>query len=309
MFLSRGRYIVLNNFFNNHKKLSRKFIENLDICLNCNKCKDFCPSNIDMVDISTKLKSEYKMFKIPFYIKYFLKLFFYSMRKEKPSVCKNNDSVKYTKDKVVFFQGCINKYVDSSDKNASLNIIEKLGYKVKLVSQNCCGLPFLSDGNIPLFNKNAEKIVKSVPSDVKYIVCSCDSCYETLKSIESISDKLITLDKLLEQNGYYIHDKVDVLYHRPLTRKENCYLPASVKYINKKGCCSTMENFLAFKHPNIASQLYDTVFYKKEEIQDKIVLTTCQLDKIGLKNGLKRINSNAKIYQYSEYICLLDKKI
>ena len=43
----RGRFIILNNFFNNQKKLSKKFLNNLDYCLNCNLCKKFCWSRND----------------------------------------------------------------------------------------------------------------------------------------------------------------------------------------------------------------------------------------------------------------------
>ena len=53
MYLARGRYIVLNNFYNNGQPLSEKFINDLDICLNCNECKRFCPSNLDSAKIYT----------------------------------------------------------------------------------------------------------------------------------------------------------------------------------------------------------------------------------------------------------------
>lgn len=307
MYLPRGRYIILNNFFNNGKKLSKKFIKNLDICLNCNKCKDFCPSDIDADRIFTQLKSKYNKWKIPFPFKYYLQLIFSSLKKEKPLIKRSKAKTTETKEKVVYFQGCINKYVNPSDKNASLNIIEKLGYKVEKISTDCCGLPFLSDGMLSSFEKNAGKILDSIPNDVQYIVCSCDSCYETLNRIDKLSDKLIRLDKLLELNGYSIPDDYNVVYHSPLTRKESCYLPLNVNKINKKGSCSVMENFFSLKHPDMANQLFDSVFYKKEDVQDKTIITTCQLDKIGLKKRLKRLNSNAKLYQYSEYICLLDK--
>ena len=57
MFLARGRDIVLNNSFKNNSKLTQQFIKNLDICLNCNACKRFCPSNLDAQAIFTTLKS------------------------------------------------------------------------------------------------------------------------------------------------------------------------------------------------------------------------------------------------------------
>ena len=88
MYLSRGRYIVLNNFFNNNKKISKKFINNLDICLNCNACKNFCPSNIDAKSIFTKLKNKYnyRYGIIPFSINYFFNLFIKSFKKKTPVV-------------------------------------------------------------------------------------------------------------------------------------------------------------------------------------------------------------------------------
>ena len=307
MYLSRGRYIVLNNFFNNKKKLSKNFIDNLDICLNCNECKNFCPSNIDANEIYTELKSKYKYRYgfIPFSIKFLFYLLLNSLKKENQIINRIKIEKNQTKEKVVYFQGCINKYIDSSDRNASFNIIEKLGYEVIKVSSNCCGLPLLSDGRLTAFEKNATKIEKEISQDVKYLVCSCDTCYKTLKNIKSISDKLITIDELLKLNNYDVNVENNIFYHKPLGKKEN--LSVNLPTINRKGCCSTMENFFLLKHPDIAEELIEKCFYKKEEIDNKTIITTCQLDKVGLKNGIKTINSNANLYSFAEYICLLDK--
>ena len=309
MYLSRGRYIVLNNFFNNNKKLSRNFIKNLDVCLNCNACKDFCPSNIDAKSIYTKLKNKYnyKNGFISFPTKYFFNLFIKSLKKEQPTIkiVKNCNCEK--KEMVVYFQGCVNKYIDSSDKNATLNILEKFGYEVVKITQNCCGLPYLSDGNLNAFDNNSKKIIKSIPQDIKYIVCSCDSCYETLKNIPEISSKLIRLDKLLKENNYEILLEENSVYHKPLNRKEN--LSYELPILNRKGSCSTMENFFLLKHSEIVEKLISKTFYKKEEIDNKYIVTTCLLDKVGLKNGIKIINSNANLYSFAEYICLCDKDL
>ena len=307
MFLARGRYIVLNNFFNNKRKLSKKFINNLDICLNCNECTNFCPSNIDAKEIFTNIKSQYKYSFgiIPFSIKYFFYLLLNSLKKDKPIIDLIKVENKQMKEKVIYFQGCINKYIDSSDKNASLNILGKLGYDVIKIDSNCCGLPLLSDARMQEFEKNAIKIQKAMPLDAKYIVCSCDSCYRTLKKIESISDKLITIDELLKLNSYEVKLVDNIFLHQSLGKKENLFI--NLPIINRKGCCSTMENFFLLKHPDISDELLQNCFYKKEEIDNKTIITTCQLDKVGLKNGIKTINSNANLYSFSEYICLLDK--
>ena len=136
-------------------------------------------------------------------------------------------------------------------------------------------------------------------------MCSCDSCYETLKNIEEIKSKLIRLDELLNQNNYELKSEENIVYHKPLNRNSSI----GIKEINRKGACSTMENFLLLKHPVIAEELIKKVFYKKEEIDNKTIITTCQPDKVGLKNGIKSINSNANLYTLSEYICLCDKDL
>ena len=68
-----------------------------------------------------------------------------------------------------------------------------------------------------------------------------------------------------------------------------------------------MENYFLLKHPDIAEQILENTFYKKDEIDNKTIITTCQLDKIGLEKCIKKINSNANLYSLSEYICLSDK--
>lgn len=305
MFLSRGRYIVLNNFFNNGKKLTKSFIKNLDICLNCNACKNFCPSNIDAAAIFTKLKSEnnfkFGLFNFSFYYFLYLKLHRFLKRdvliKRKKRIVKNSND-----DKVVYFQGCINKYVNPSDKSASLNILEQLNYDVISINNYCCGLPYLSDGNLKKFQKNSEKIVKSIPKDAKYIVCSCDSCFDTLSKIDEISDKLVRIDDILKMNYVDIPCCENALYHKPLIRKEEPFIPEGMPLINKKGSCSLMENFFMLKYKKLTKILIDKVFYKKEELDNKYIITTCQLSKLGLSKGAKAIKSNAKVLSYSEYV-------
>ena len=70
MYSPRGRFIILNNFFNNKKPLTKNFINNLDLCLHCNLCQNFCPSNIDSNKIITEIKYKNK--------NYFINLFSFS---------------------------------------------------------------------------------------------------------------------------------------------------------------------------------------------------------------------------------------
>lgn len=305
MYLSRGRYIVLNNAYNYNKKLSSKFIKNLDLCLNCNLCKNFCPSNIDAKEIFTLLKfqNKYKYGFLSFSIIFFLILLTYKIRRKNIFVKRERIQAKnLKKENIIYFQGCINKYVNPSDKNATLNILEKLGYRVVKTSSLCCGLPYLSDGDLKSFQHNSNKIIDSVSSDIKYIVCSCDSCYETLEKIPELKEKIIRLDDILKLNNIELASNTSYVYHKPLIRNDECYLPSEIKILNKKGNCSLMENFLLLKHRKLADKLFKDVFYKQQDIENKTIITSCLLSKFGLEYLIKKMKTNTKVYSYSEYI-------
>src|SRR5574344_3042323 len=57
--VSRGKFIMLKGVLNGDLKLDKTLTKYLDMCTKCGKCKEFCPSNIDVVEILTSAKSEY----------------------------------------------------------------------------------------------------------------------------------------------------------------------------------------------------------------------------------------------------------
>lgn len=300
MYLPRGRYIVLNNFFNNNIKLSKKFKRDLDICLNCNLCKNFCPSDINSSQIFAQLKDVPKLFYIKLFIIFRFKSIFNLSKKYKP--IKNTG-----KEKVIYFEGCYNKYINAEDRNASIKLIEKAGYEVEKVVSSCCGYPYLTNYDNLKFEKNSKKIVEFCNTSAKYIVCSCDSCYETLCKIENkeFQSKLIRLDKFLEINNFKLPEAKNALYHKPITRNEKTYLPPNVQIINKKGSCSLMENFFMIKHPKLARKISKEIAYSKSELENCELITTCNLAKWGLSKQLKQ-----EVLSYAQYINLEeDRKI
>lgn len=335
MFLARGRYIVLNGLFNLKKQLNKKFIKELDFCLNCNACKNFCPSNIDAYKVFSEIKhrNDYKYFCLHFSAVYRLLLnlhrlfkFIYKIFPFKSLLLKSyadklySERVKYkkysnslpNKGKVVYFEGCFNKYINSSDKNASLNLIEKTGYSISKISSLCCGYPYLNEGNLNKFIKQAKKIISSVPQDAEYIICSCDSCYDTLKrfsfyidNCQEFQNKLIRLDEFLKINNLNLEDSEQRCYFKPLLRKENCNLPNTVSTLQKKGLCSMMENLFVLKHPIFAKKVLINEFLSKDDINNKIVITSCLLTKWGLLKGFSFIKSDVDVLTYSEYANLL----
>lgn len=288
MYSPRGRHIILNNFFQNRKKPSREFFKNLDICLNCNLCKDFCPSNIDSGKIFTNLKKPSKqLYTKLFFIFNFSRLFnFY--KKYNPKQNTNNE-------KVLYFEGCYNKYINCSDRNASIKLIEKLGFEVEKIISECCGYKYLSNNDNQAFEINEEKIIQKSSTKAKYIICSCDTCFETLSKInnEEFNKKLIRLDEFLKINNFKITTSKETLYFKPLNRKTDCNFAQDTKTINFKGACTLMENFFAIKHPKLAKKIAKNITYKN----DKNIITTCNITKWGLLKLFKK-----KVISYSEYL-------
>jgi glycolate oxidase iron-sulfur subunit len=57
--LSRGKFIILKGVLKNELKLNKNIIKKIDICLNCNACKEFCPSGINAVEIFSTVKNSF----------------------------------------------------------------------------------------------------------------------------------------------------------------------------------------------------------------------------------------------------------
>ena len=303
LYLPRGRFITLNNYFNNNTTLSKKFIDDLDVCLNCNACKNFCPSNIDSEQIFTFFKSKYKKSLIPFSLRYKLILIFHSIKRffvknqlYKVNIKKINLNISEKRAQVVYFQGCFNRYINPSDKNAAINLLKMNGYNIIKKIDKCCGLMYWSDGDLVNYKKNAENIIKLIPKNTEYVVTSCDSCYKSLSKILANTEfKVKRLDGLIEFN----FDKNNILYYKPFSRNTN---NIKLNIINKKGFCSFMENYFLIKHNKLAKKIIDTVKFNQEEFNEKILLTSCNLSKWGLIEYFKMKNLNVKIQTLAEYI-------
>lgn len=57
--VSRGKFIMLNGVIKGDLKLTKNINKYLDMCLKCNACSDFCPSDIDARKIFLTAKTEY----------------------------------------------------------------------------------------------------------------------------------------------------------------------------------------------------------------------------------------------------------
>ncbi len=310
-FLPRGRFVVLNNFFNNSKKLSKSFIKNLDVCLNCNLCKLFCPSNIDAAYIFNHFKSNYdkSFFKFSnFYFIYLNVLRLFSLKHHIYNRKMINKNISADAPEILFFEGCYNHYINSDDLLYSSKIINKLGYKVKIISA-CCGCPYINEGNTKKYNNNLNKLTKLLNTDSKYIVCSCDTCYNNLQNILPVKDKIIRLDDFLKINNYNVKNNDKYVYFKPLIRNDNNLESEGINLINRKGVCSLMENFFILKYGKYSNLIINSNIYDYMENCNKVIFTTCNLSKWGLSKILKKREFNNKVVTYSEYVYECNKDV
>lgn len=354
--VSRGKFVMLDGVLKGDLKLNRNINKYLDLCLKCDKCSNFCPSSIDVCKILETAKYNYEKNtlwgKFIFFLesKYvfgnLLKLFkiiinSHPLRVEKQliaSEASNRDvGAEANKLKLLYFKGCVNNIFPQTDKflhklfdNSDVEIIEK--------DFDCCGLPFLSSGNLERFEEVKKHNLELMNCDFDYILTDCASCESTLKGYfqptrndvgqESTTYDLslraneksvaipsfISLGELIaNQNIKFKFEKpIKVTFHKPchlenddflLKIIENCENVEYVKMKDYDECCGFSGEF-AIKNHKISMQI------SKQKAQNAIntgadyVITTCPACVLGLKQGMLGIKKSPKVLSLSDFLNL-----
>ena len=342
--VSRGKFVMLDGVLKGDLKLNKNINKYLDLCLKCDKCTNFCPSAIDVCKIFETAKYEYEKNslwgKFIFFLesKYvfgnllkLLKIIInpHALRSGKQlfaSEASNGDVVAgLNKLKLLYFKGCVNNIFPQTDRflhklfdNSNIKIIEK--------DFDCCGLPFLSSGNLERFEEVKQHNLALMNCDFDYILTDCASCESTLKGYhissntlsdnERWKDKFISLGELIaNQNIKFKFKKpIKITFHKPCHLEnddfwskiiENC---ENVEYIKMKDydeCCGFSGEF-AIKNHNISMQI------SKQKAQNAIntdadyIVTTCPACILGLKQGLLGIKNAPKVLSLSDFLNLAE---
>lgn len=354
--VSRGKFVMLDGVLKGDLKLNSNINKYLDLCLKCDKCSNFCPSSIDVCKILETAKYNYEKNtlwgKFIFFLesKYvfgnLLKLFKIiinspPLREEKQliaSEASNRDvGAEANKLKLLYFKGCVNNIFPQTDKflhklfdNSDVEIIEK--------DFDCCGLPFLSSGNLERFEEIKKHNLELMNCDFDYILTDCASCESTLKGYfqptrndvgqesptydlslraneKSVAiPSFISLGELIaNQNIKFKFEKpIKVTFHKPchlenddfwLKIIENCENVEYVKMKDYDECCGFSGEF-AIKNHKISMQI------SKQKAQNAIntgadyVITTCPACVLGLKQGMLGIKKSPKVLSLSDFLNL-----
>ena len=354
--VSRGKFVMLDGVLKGDLKLNRNINKYLDLCLKCDKCSNFCPSSIDVCKILETAKYNYEkntlwgkfifFFESKYVFGNLLKLFKtlinpHPLREGKQlfaSEASNRDvGAEANKLKLLYFKGCVNNIFPQTDKflhklfdNSGVEIIEK--------DFDCCGLPFLSSGNLERFEEVKKHNLELMNCDFDYILTDCASCESTLKGYfqptrndvgqESTTYDLslraneksvaipsfISLGELIaNQNIKFKFEKpIKVTFHKPchlenddfwLKIIENCENVEYVKMKDYDECCGFSGEF-AIKNHKISMQI------SKQKAQNAIntgadyVITTCPACVLGLKQGMLGIKKSPKVLSLNYFLNL-----
>lgn len=221
--VSRGQFIMLDGLIKGDLKMSKKINRYLDLCLKCGACSKFCPSDIDVVDIIVKAKSEYfKLHPIEKFVSYLLKTFVFGLGIKFAGIFSKKIKSKKFDKKVVYFGGC---GAELKGNKSVVNILNSCGVEVLAPDFVCCGIPFLMRGDLDSFNEYLKNFVEKLKqTGIKEIVTTCASCEKTLKDYSKWSDdeflkeiKVKNIFEYIRENDLQLElDKPrKVTFHKP----------------------------------------------------------------------------------------------
>ena len=323
--VSKGKFIMLHGVTKGDLKLSKNINKYLDMCLKCGKCNNFCPSGIDVCQILNTAKYEYmKTTFVNKFVKFVQSRLVFSnvisvfdliskpFRKPFKSVSKSAL-------RLVYFKGCVNRIFPQND-NYINKIFKNSNIEIITPKFDCCGLPFLSEGNMERFVEVAYHNMKQLNVDYDYFVTDCASCESTISDYKNYidcdnfvnSEKSINWGDLIVQSNmkFKFRKPLKVTFHKPCHLKSdtffekimaNCENVEYVKMTDYDSCCGLSGTF-SVKNFNLSQKL---IMQKAQNIIDTnadVVITVCPACVLGLKQGLLLSGSKIKVKSLLEFL-------
>ncbi|MBR3605348.1 MAG: (Fe-S)-binding protein [Candidatus Gastranaerophilales bacterium] len=271
------------------KHLSEAEIKkDLKICLNCSKCETNCPSGVKTTSIfayknailnpskiSQRVLLATKLLPIKF-------LYFINLFKKTP---KNNFNSN-----ILYFKGCI---ACAQHKKTYLDeILDNPNF-------SCCGLPYLTCGDLKNYNKVKENNIKLIKKANK-VVFDCASCKSAVEKYDELTqedkNKLIFVTELknnfkLKNNSKYKNKTIT--FHKPCHmdkfdfEKIEEFLSSidGLKYIrleNIDSCCGFGGSYFIY-HPIIAIKIALKKAFDIKKTKTDLILTACPSCTMGLR--------------------------
>ncbi len=260
----------------------------MDRCFNCGSCSKECPSQVNIPKLALEARSQYALkfgtpleYKIvtgfELFARYTRKLFpvitpvmrFKAMRKlaEKAvGIASEREFVKFTPrslfdrfapvigagdKKALYFAGCYASYMRPEIGESTIRMLNRLGYKVLLPDQHCCGIPHVSKGMAEGARQKIEDNLNNwgrLLDEADIIVVSCSSCALSLvkewgyyiggELIERIRKMTVHISTLMDGKIAELDPQLkglSVAYHSPCHMKLLPDSTASWRVLSKVG--------------------------------------------------------------------------
>ena len=289
---SKGKFIMLHGVTKGDLTLSKNINKYIDMCLKCGKCKIFCPSGIDICQILATAKYEYMKNTlwgkfINFLESKYVFGLFLQLGALVSAPYRPEKSHKKPVQKVVYFKGCVNKICPQTD-NYLNKIFKNVPFEIIEPDFDCCGIPFLSEGNMERFIQAAEHNLKLLDIDYDYLVTDCASCESTLHDYPKILDcgenvlNVVNWGELIADKGLKFRFKKPVME-------------------NYDDCCGFSGSF-ALKNRKLSMELSKQKAKNIVQTGADYVITTCPACVLGLKQGLFLTGGKTKIVSLLEFL-------
>ena len=229
---------MLDGVIKGDLKLNKNINKYLDLCLKCNKCKSACPTSIDVVQIILSAKYEYlkntfggklenalySFLESKFVFNNALNFVGKISRLFKPK--KVQKKLETPSAKVIYFGGCIEKFRPDI-RDYVIELLNKMNIEVIDVNFNCCGMPFLTTGNLDRFEEQKQENLKKLEElEYDFIVTDCASCEYVLDELYTNGDlkkngKLKSIYELIAESDLeFVAKNLEVItYHKPCHEK------------------------------------------------------------------------------------------
>ncbi len=285
---ARGLICKLLGYENNHLK-ENEIKKDLKICLNCSKCESNCPSGVKTTNIFAYKNAVLNPSKISQRILLATKLlpvkFLYFINLFKKTPKNKIDS------NVLYFKGCI------------ANAQHKKTYLDEILFNpdfSCCGLPYLTCGDLKNYKKTKKKNIELIKKASK-VVFDCASCKSAVENYEELSkedkEKLIFITDLeninfkLKENSKYKNKTIT--FHKPchmdkftFEKIEQFLLSINnINYIrleNFDSCCGFGGSYFIY-HPIIATKIALKKAQQIKKTKADLIITACPSCTMGLR--------------------------
>lgn len=233
---------------------------------------------------------------------------------------------------VVYFKGCVNEFINPRAKIATESILKRIGVKILNTHSplQCCGVPFLSSGNVEQFKKQAIFNLSQIPDDFDYFLTDCASCQNAfaeyknfiedeklLEKIDKIIEKSVNVCDFISKNITSIEfkNKTSITFHKPCHLEDTDFLKEiltkskNLEYIEMKDfdkCCGFSGEF-AIKNQKLSLAISKEKAKNALETKADYVVTSCPACVLGLTQGMIENKQISNIINFVELLCMAEK--